>query len=65
APPTAKGFHFLTLEDECGFMNIIVRPTVYARFQHIMRRGGVLVVEGRMQREGEVLNVVAERVSGI
>jgi error-prone DNA polymerase len=59
APPTAKGFRFLTLEDEFGFLNIIVRPKLYPRCRRLIRRGGALVVEGRMQREGEVVNVVA------
>jgi error-prone DNA polymerase len=59
APPTAKGFRFLTLEDEFGFLNIIIRPKLYPRYRRLIRRGGVLVVEGRMQREGGVVNVVA------
>ncbi len=63
APPTAKGFRFLTLEDEFGFLNIIIRPKLYPRTRHLIRRGGVLVVEGRMQYEGGVVNVVASAIS--
>ncbi len=58
-PPTAKGFHFLTLEDECGFINVIVRPLVYARYRQIIRAHPLLMVEGEVQWEGEVVNVVA------
>jgi error-prone DNA polymerase len=63
APPTAKGFRFLTLEDECGFLNVIVRPSLYPRYRRLIRAGGVLVVTGRMQREGGVVNVLAEQVN--
>ncbi len=59
APPTAKGFHFLTLEDECGFINVIVRPLVYIRYRQIIRAHPVLMVEGEVQWEGEVVNVIA------
>src|SRR5688572_17958856 len=37
APPTAKGFHFVTLEDEDGFINVIVRPQIYAKYRMILR----------------------------
>lgn len=37
APPTAKGFHFLTLEDERGLINVIVRPQIYERFSRVVR----------------------------
>lgn len=59
APPTAKGFHFLTLEDECGFINVIVRPPVYARYRQLIRAHALLMVEGEVQWEGGVVNVVA------
>jgi len=59
APPTAKGFHFLTLEDEFGFINVIVRPPVYARYRQLIRAHPLLIVEGEVQREGEVVNVIA------
>ncbi|MBK8034112.1 MAG: hypothetical protein IPK17_32345 [Chloroflexi bacterium] len=37
APPTAKGHHFITLEDEAGFLNIIVRPDEYAQYRRVLR----------------------------
>src|SRR5207244_10088928 len=33
APPTAKGHHFITLEDEESMMNVIVRPDVFAQYE--------------------------------
>ena len=59
APPTAKGFQFITLEDECGFINVIVRPQVYQRFRRVIRSTPLLVVTGKVQVEQRVLNLIA------
>lgn len=61
APPTAKNFHFLTLETEDEMINIIVRPQVYKRFEHIIRAARLLVVAGTVQHEAGVINVLASR----
>jgi len=61
SPPTAKGYHFLTLEDEHGFMNIIIRPKVYSRYWRIIRRSPLLLVDGIVQRQGDVTNLIARR----
>ena len=62
SPPTAKGFHFITLEDEHGLMNIVVRPFIYKRFRRIIREQPLLIVEGCIERRDGVVNVVAETV---
>ena len=62
APPTAKGHHFVTLEDEDGMMNIILRPLIYARFREVMRESPLLVVAGEVQRRGAVVNMLARQV---
>jgi error-prone DNA polymerase len=62
APPTARGFHFLTLEDEWGMINVIVSPGLVVRDGKHLHGGRVLVVEGVAQREAEVINVIAQRV---
>lgn len=59
APPTAKGFHFITLEDEDGMLNVIVRPDVYARYRRAIRGAALLLVAGALQIEGDVVNVLA------
>ena len=64
APPTAKGFHFLTLEDELGMINVIVQPRIAMRDRQAMR-GGMVQVEGTVQQEGDVVNVVASRVTAL
>ncbi len=64
SPPTAKGFHFLTLEDEDGMINVVVRPKVYERFRSVIRGQSLLVVVGVTQREGSVSNLLADWVWG-
>jgi error-prone DNA polymerase len=65
APPTAKGYHFITLEDEEGLIDIIVRPKVFARYQRILRGVRLLIVEGVVQQQGGVTNILAQRVTAM
>jgi error-prone DNA polymerase len=58
APPTAKGYHFLTLEDEAGFVNVIVQPYLVPHLRAV-QHGAVLRVTGVVQREGNVTNLIA------
>jgi error-prone DNA polymerase len=64
-PGTAKGFVFLTLEDETGISNIIVRPDVFARERITILEEPFLLVEGILQNQENVTAVRAERVQGI
>ncbi|HUR36532.1 MAG TPA: error-prone DNA polymerase [Terriglobales bacterium] len=61
-PGTASGFIFLSLEDETGISNIIVRPDIYDRDRMILLRERFLLVEGIMQNQEHVLSVKAERL---
>ncbi|HBY98680.1 MAG TPA: error-prone DNA polymerase, partial [Chloroflexi bacterium] len=61
APPTAKGVHFLTLEDEVGLINVVIRPDVYACYGQMLRTVPLLIVEGLVERRDGVVNLVAER----
>jgi error-prone DNA polymerase len=64
-PGTAKGFVFLTLEDETGISNVIIRPDLYDRERTAVVRQPFLLVEGVLQHQDGVLSVRAERVEGI
>ena len=64
-PGTAKGFVFLTLEDETGVSNIIVRPDLFDRERMTVIRQPFLLVDGVLQYQDGVLSVRAERVQGI
>jgi single-strand DNA-binding protein len=64
-PGTAKGVIFVTLEDETGTVNVIVWAKIFERYRRAVIAGRCLKVTGRLQREGDVLHVVAERVDDI
>jgi len=64
-PGTAKGFVFLTLEDETGVSNVIVRPDLFDRERMTVIRQPFLLVEGVLQHQDGVLSVRAERLQGI
>jgi error-prone DNA polymerase len=62
-PPTAKGFLFITLEDEEGLANLIVRPQVYEQYRDALRNAALLWIEGQLQREGHALSVLVHRAA--
>ncbi len=62
APPTAKGHLFITLEDETGLVNLIIRPDLYERERAALHNATLLQVEGRLQREGAAISLVVGRV---
>ena len=63
-PGTAKGMVFLTLEDEAGLANVIIRPDVFDRHRPLILRAPFLVVEGVLQQQEGVTSVRAERRHG-
>jgi error-prone DNA polymerase len=65
APPTAKGHHFVTLEDEEGMVNVIVRPAIYQQYQRVLRTVPLLTVEGTLQRKNGIVNVLAARAGPV
>jgi len=60
-PGTAKGFVFLTLEDETGLVNVIVKPSIYERYRRLIRSSAALVIEGTLQKEQGCVDVLAKR----
>src|SRR5690606_3016903 len=60
-PATAKGTVFVLLEDEWGFINVIVPPRLYLEHREIVNGSPFLLVEGRFERDGQVMNVVGRR----
>ncbi len=61
-PGTASGIVFITLEDETGIANLILRPKVYQRFRSAARHGLVILVHGTVERQGTVVHVMTRRV---
>ena len=64
-PGSAKGVVFLTLEDETGSGNIVVWPDRFERFRSVVIGARLMRVEGRVQRSGVVVHLVAESVQDI
>ena len=64
-PGTAKGFVFLTLEDETGIANIIVRPDLFTEHKAAIVGEPYLLVEGTLQIQEGVTSVKADRVIGL
>ena len=62
-PGTAKGFVFLTLEDETGIANVIVTPGLFARHRLVLVTAPLLMVEGILQSQDGVVSVRAHGVT--
>jgi error-prone DNA polymerase len=61
-PGTAKGFIFLSMEDETGILNVIIGPELYERERILISRGKFLLVEGKLQNQDTVVHVRADHV---
>jgi error-prone DNA polymerase len=64
-PGTAKGVVFMTLEDETGIANIVVWRDAFEANRRLVMTSAFLIVHGQVQREGEVVHVVAERFTDL
>ncbi len=60
-PMTAKGITFLLLEDEFGLMNVITYPQLAEKQRVLVRSAPLIVVDGRLQKDGVTVNVIAHR----
>ncbi len=61
-PGSAEGVIFMTLEDETGVANAIVWKNVFETYRSVLMNARVLRIDGRLQRENEVIHVVAEHL---
>ncbi len=64
-PMTARGTVFLALEDETGMVNVTLWPDTWSRFRSTVRRHALLYVEGRLERQSNVVNVIADQVESL
>jgi error-prone DNA polymerase len=62
-PGTAKGFIFLSMQDETGILNVIVSPHLYEQNEEIVRKKKFLWVEGPLQNDGGVVHVKAVQLA--
>ncbi|MEP1768023.1 MAG: error-prone DNA polymerase [Sulfitobacter sp.] len=61
-PGSAKGVCFITLEDEDGVANLVIWPKLFENYRALIMSARLLVVHGRVQTDGRVIHVVADRL---
>jgi error-prone DNA polymerase len=64
-PGSAKGVLFVTLEDETGVGNLVIWPKVFEANRRTLLSAGMLAARGRIQREGAVVHLVAQRITNL
>jgi error-prone DNA polymerase len=64
-PGTAKGVVFITLDDETGTINLIIRPSLFETYSSIIMRSSILYTEGKLERIGEVIYLDVERLESL
>ena len=64
-PGTATGICFITIEDETGTTNLVVFKKLFDQYRKEIIQSQLLMVEGRLQREGEVVHVIVKRCFNI
>ena len=64
-PGTAKGFVFLSMEDETGVMNVIVTPAMFDRYKFALLGSSFLLIDGTLQNLDNVISVKAGRIEGL
>jgi error-prone DNA polymerase len=64
-PGTAKGITFVTLEDETGVANLVIRPDVWQRFREVARGATVWIADGKLERQREVAHVLVTRLAAL
>ncbi|MGV1873671.1 error-prone DNA polymerase [Agrobacterium rosae] len=61
-PGSAKGVMFLTIEDETGPANVVVWPSLFEKRRRVVLGASMMAINGRIQREGEVVHLVAQQL---
>ena len=64
-PGTARHITFMTLEDETGTSNLVVHPNTFDRYRRVSRDGYAMLVHGRIDRQGQVVHIVASRFESL
>ncbi len=64
-PSTAKGITFITLEDETGPINLIVRVDVWERFHRVARQASAMLVTGMLQSKHGIIHVLVDKIEDL
>jgi error-prone DNA polymerase len=64
-PGSAKGVLFITLQDETGVANLVIWPKLFEENRRTVMSAGMLGIKGYVQREGEVVHVIALKLTDL
>jgi error-prone DNA polymerase len=64
-PSTAKGITFVTLEDETGQVNLIVKPDIWERFYRVARTAAAFIAHGRLQKHREIIHLMVSKLESM
>ena len=64
-PGSARGVTFITIEDETGIANLVVWAALFESQRRLILNASMLACHGRVQREGEVIHVIADRIEDL
>ena len=64
-PSTAKGITFVTLEDETGTINLVVKPKIWERYYQIVRTRPAWIAHGKLERRSGVIHVIVNRLEDL
>lgn len=61
-PSTAKGITFVTLEDETGTANLVIRPQIWERYYRVAKTSSAMIAHGKLERKHGVIHVVVNKL---
>ena len=64
-PKTANGTVFLSLEDECGLINVICWKNIYDKFYREILLSKLILVKGRVHNESDTINIIAQSIKDL
>jgi error-prone DNA polymerase len=64
-PGSAKGVMFITIEDETEVANLVIWPSLFERQRRLILSAGMMAVRGKVQRDGDVIHVVADKLTDL
>jgi error-prone DNA polymerase len=64
-PSTAKGITFVTIEDETGTANLVVKPTIWERYYKIAKGSSAWIAHGKLEKKNGVIHVVVNRIEDL
>jgi error-prone DNA polymerase len=64
-PGAARGITFVSLEDETGIANLVIRADVWERFRPVARAASALIARGLLERQNEVIHLVVDHLEDL